>query len=113
MARGEVWVITGPLFYDPDEENASTADGRVEYTILNGRVSVPTHFYKLVASHSSTGAWQFLPFVLENRGYPSSTQLGQFIVPVQWIQDRAGIDLVPKLPTSQAAVLSLKPTMWP
>ena len=111
--RHEVWVITGPMFYDPDEEDPNTADGRVDYTILNGRVSVPTHFYKLVAAKRSDGKWDLLAFVLENHGYPQSARLEQFLVPIQWAEDRAGIDLLPNLPQSQANVLTQTPTMWP
>lgn len=113
LTRKQLWAITGPLFYDPEEEDPSTADGRVEYTVLNGRVAVPTHFYKLVAAQAANGTWEFLAFVLENKGYPESVKLDQFIVSVQWLEERAGVDLVPKLPSAQAGVLSSRPSLWP
>jgi endonuclease G len=48
IERGEAIIITGGMFFDPEEENSATADGMIEYlTIGPGEVAVPTHFYKI------------------------------------------------------------------
>jgi len=33
-ARGETWIMTGPMFYDPLEEDPKTADGLVHYNVI-------------------------------------------------------------------------------
>ena len=56
VTHGEVYVITGGLFYDPKEDNPETADGMVNHTAI-GRdaVKVPTHFYKIIVGKDENG----------------------------------------------------------
>ena len=46
---GDAYEITGPIFYDPKEDNPATADGMVTFKQIGpDKVSVPTHFFKVV-----------------------------------------------------------------
>ena len=43
--RGEIWVMTGPVFMDDDN------DGIIEYFVVGeNQVAVPTHYYKIVVT---------------------------------------------------------------
>lgn len=60
------YVLTGPLFWDPDEEAPETADGFIAYeTIGDNAVAVPTHFFKIIVVPEGEG-WRAIAFVLEN-----------------------------------------------
>jgi endonuclease G len=111
--RREVWVITGPMFYDPAEEDESTADGQIDYSILNGRVAVPTHFFKVVAARTGSGGWDLLTFVAENRAYSDRTRISDFIVPLSWLEQRVGIDFLPALEAHMSEIETRTPQMWP
>lgn len=100
--RGDVFVITGCMFYDPTEEDPATADGFVEYDVIgSNHVSVPTHFYKILISKDDAGQWQAIGFVLKNRAYASPDggkyDFETFIEPIDWIEDRTGINFMPLL----------------
>ena len=95
--EGAAYVITGGLFYDPKEDSPATADGLVEYkTIGKDAVSVPTHFYKIIV-YEDDGNWKATAYVLENRKYGQSESLDQQIRTIDWVEERAGIDFMPKL----------------
>lgn len=87
-ARGTAWVITGPLFLDED--------GR---TIGEGRVAVPSHFYKVVVTRDEGGALQAIAFVLENRAHAAEERqdLARFIRAIDWVEEMGGLDVMPEL----------------
>ncbi len=100
--RGQVFVITGGMFYDPDEEQLETADGFIEFDVIgSNNVSVPTHFYKIVTAETSDGQWEAIGLVLENRAYPrvpgAKYDFAPFVQAIDWIEDRAGINFMPLL----------------
>lgn len=100
--RGEVFVITGGMFYDPDEEQPETADGFVEFDVIgSNHVSVPTHFYKIVVAKDATDKWQAIGFVLENWAYPrapgANYDFAPFVQAIDWIEERTGINFMPLL----------------
>jgi len=100
--REKVFVITGGMFYDKAEEDAETADGFVEFKVIGPNlVSVPTHFYKIVVAKDSSGQWQAIGFVLENRVYPRAPggnyDFAPYVQAIDWIEERAGINFMPLL----------------
>lgn len=96
--RGGGWIVTGPMFYDPAEEEPSTRDGIIPYsTIGPNNVAVPTHFYKIVVARSAGDAPEAIAFVFENRAVPSDEPLEDHIVSIDWIEARTGIDFMPEL----------------
>ena len=107
-------IISGGFFYDREEENAATADGLINYDqIGTNLVSVPTHFFKVVIGKKS-GKWEATGFVVEHKKYPSGYDLSRLIEPIDWIEARAFIDIMPKLNRLEAQRLeSKKGTLWP
>jgi DNA/RNA endonuclease G (NUC1) len=98
--REECWIITGPMFYDPLEEDPATADGLVNYeTIGDDAVAVPTHLFKIVASKKD-GRWEAIAFVFENRRYSKPYRLDLQRTTIRWIEDRTGLDFFPDASTN-------------
>lgn len=92
-----IYVITGPVFYDPFEENVQTADGLVEYyTIGPGGVSVPTHFYKIVLQ-AKGGHWRAIAFVMENRNHTNQERFEDMRQSIDWIEARTALDFFPEM----------------
>lgn len=112
--RGFVFMITGPLFYDPEEDDPSTADGIIEYNIIGGgHVAVPTHFYKILVAKNSQDQWEAISFVLENRKYPKPYDFSDYIRSIDWIEEHSGIDFLPDLAVEQEAALEAQPAdLW-
>lgn len=113
-ARDTIYAITGPLFWDPREDDPSTARGYVSYNWIGNHVSVPTHIYKIViARRPDRSGWEAVAFVVDNKAHERSTDWSAFIKPIAWIQKRAGITFFPNLPSTEAAsVLNTAGTMW-
>lgn len=103
--RGECWIISGPMFYDPLEEDDATADGLVPYfTIGDGEVAVPTHCYKIVLSKNESGEWEALAFVFANVQHATPYRPELHRATVSWIEDRTGLDFFPELSKSPSHI---------
>lgn len=115
---GSEWIITGGFFHDEAEENAATADGMIEYYVIGpGAVAVPTHFYKIVVSEApgGTGVFRAVAFVMENRKHSSAEEgdLAQFIRPIDWVEQRTGLNFMPELdPLQEQQLEGTAGTMW-
>ena len=105
-ARGKAYVITGGLFYDPEEEDVETADGLIQYyTIGENAVAVPTHFYKIVIHQDSNGQLQAIAFVLKNCKHSRPYDFSKHIMSIRWIEKHAGVDFSPDLDANKANML--------
>ncbi len=95
----KLWIMTGPLWYDPQEDDPALADGRITIrTIGKNQVSVPTHIFKIVLSDSTTNpqGWELLAFVMPNRPeYPKEKFFAEYLRSVDWIEARSGFDFFP------------------
>lgn len=113
-ARGGGWILTGPLFYDPKEDNPATADGFIDFSQIGpGNVAVPTHFYKIVVARNAAGAFEAIGFVMENRSFKTPFDFSVFIKSIDWIEEHAGIDFLPELAaTDEARVEGATPPIW-
>jgi endonuclease G, mitochondrial len=110
----EAWEFTGPIFYDPKEDNRQTADGTIKYwTIGKDAVSVPTHFYKIVIVKVDTH-WKSIAFVMPNVStYKSPYHLEQYLQSIQWIEQHTGLNFMPALTAQQSQDLEAQPSpMW-
>lgn len=90
--RGELWVITGPLFVDEDR------DGVVEHLLLGvNQVSVPTDYFKIVVARAEEGSdeLEVLAFRFPNRGVPDD--VGEFLVSIDEIEELSGFDFLPDM----------------
>jgi endonuclease G len=113
-AYSEAYEFTGPLFYDPKEDDRRTADGTIQYrTIGKDAVSVPTHFYKIVIVKDGA-AWKSIAFVMPNVStYKSPYHLEQYIRSVSWIEQHTGLNFMPGLSAQQAQNLEAHASpMW-
>lgn len=94
-AAGSAYLITGGFFYDPEEEDPNTADGIINYQAVGpGAVAVPTHFYKIVITTTPLRA---IGFVAENRAYSDQFDFASLIKPIDWIEEKTGINFMPGL----------------
>lgn len=114
--RGTVWVISGGFFYDPKEEDPSSATGVVIYKVIGpNRVAVPTHFFKIViAQNPDTSALEAIAFVLANRRYAEPYDAQGYVHSIQWIEERTGIHFMPELgPSSALHLKHIEARVWP
>lgn len=115
MAKGEVYTITGGLFYEEAEENPATADGYVEYRLIGTGVAVPTHFYKIVSWRDDRGRWQAAGFVFKNqeREFAKPYRFDDYAREVKWIERAAGLNFMPDLPGPDSKrVEGARTPMW-
>lgn len=91
-ARGELWVVTGPIFRDDDN------DGFVEILVIGpNQVSVPTHYYKIVLARNVDDdtrydAWAFL---IPNRKLDD--ELTDYLESIDTIETLSGYDFFPDM----------------
>ncbi len=106
VSRGEAYVITGPLFYDPKEDDPRTATGHFTIKAIGkDHVAVPTHIFKIVTLRGRSGQWRSIAFVMANKKYPQAINYKDFIRPIRWIEDRSGINFMPELDKPENARL--------
>lgn len=112
-SRGGGWILTGPLFFDPEEEDPATRDGVIDYFTVGGNaVAVPTHFYKIVVAESAGGT-EAIAFVYENRAYPNTESIAAHVVAIDWIEARTGLDFLPDLDAATQVALESAPAgLW-
>ncbi len=112
---GTAYEWTGPIFYDPKEDTAATADGTLKYkTVGPGAVAVPTHFYKIVVVKSGD-TWKSIAFVMPNQDFKAPYHPEDYRTTIDWIEKRTGIQFMPNLSAAMSAQLKppQKSDMWP
>jgi endonuclease G len=96
---GHVHVISGG-FFDPagaPGDGAAAAAAAVEYEVLHERVSVPTHFFKVVIwsdDDDVDGRPRVDAFVFKHE--PSRRRLGQHRVDLEEVERRTGLSFLPR-----------------
>lgn len=113
--RDAVYMITGPLFWDPKEDSPETADGLVEYPVVGANaVAVPTHVYKIAARQAAGGDWHVIAFVIANdNSFPRPWNLADYIVSVDFIEERSGLNFFPNGGPDIERAENAKSSMWP
>jgi endonuclease G len=91
LANGGVYVVTGPVL--------SSSCGA-----LKGSITVPCLFYKVI--YKGGPSPKMIGFLLANEGASGSVQ--QFVVPVDQIEVKTGIDFFPQLENSLEQTLESK-----
>lgn len=90
-SREEVWVITGPLFLDEDD------NGNIQYEVIGvNEVAVPPYFFKIIVSQVQGQTPEVIAFVLANRG--SRRPLEDFLVSIDFIEEQTGLNFLDVLP---------------
>ena len=99
VVRKEIHVITGPLWFDPDEADPTKADGQIVYSVIGpNQVAVPTHLYKIILSQNPTSKkWEALAFLFPNiPKYPASPPLEKFLTTIDFLEEHTGYDFFPE-----------------
>jgi endonuclease G len=111
---GHAYELTGPVFHDPKEDSADTADGTIQVkTIGKDAVAVPTDFYKIIVVEDG-GELKAIAFVLPNKSFSPPYHLEKYIVSIKWIEQHTGLDFMPDLPAAQRQKLkNTASAMWP
>lgn len=97
-ARGVGFVISGPLFYDPEDDPdlGALGDGLIEYFVIgDNQVAVPTHTYKIILVPKTLGSneWEAFAFVVENTSQGNAPYDWQsYSTSVDWIEARSGLN---------------------
>jgi len=89
-AKGESWIITGPVFMDIDGDGNKDRLGRIG----TNRVWVPTHFYKIIVTKN--GEIKSISFLMPNR--KPAGEIEDYQVPVDSIEKLTGLDFLNELP---------------
>ena len=97
--RGELYIVAGPIF-------STIPPPRVP----SGNVSVPSHFYKVIFDPVRVEA---IAFILANQRTPSG-QLPTFIVNVDTVEQRTGLDFLSELQNGVESLVEAQvaPAMW-
>jgi len=107
-AHGSIWVMTGSLFLDTDLRPEPATE-----FIGNGRVAVPTHFFKVVLCEHPSGEHEVFAFLVPHRtGLPGPTLV--HAVSVDRIEELTGLDFFAALPDTEELQLEAHVTStWP
>jgi endonuclease G len=99
LARGELYVVTGPIH-----------DSGTLGTIGANKVTVPGHFYMVIFDPVRVEA---IAFILPNKKNPGS-QLPTFIVSVDTVETKTGLDFLAELEDSVEQLIEAKiqPGLW-
>lgn len=106
--HGSLWVITGPLFLDAALHPIPAAR-----FIGNGRVAVPTHFFKVILCEHSGSAHEMFAFLVPHQtGLPGPTF--RYRITVDQLEALLGADLFAALPDDEERSLEAAlPAAWP
>lgn len=105
-----VYVCTGPLYIPRREE-----DGKlyVRYQVLGqNHVAVPTHFFKVMVTETSTGELELESFLLPNVAIDDATPLSNFYVPTEVIERASGLLMFNRINRSKFAKINGQKVGW-
>ncbi len=99
IARGELYVVTGPIFASSDDKR-----------IGPNHVAVPTHFYQVIFDPVRVEA---IAFILPNKKLKADT-LPTYITSVDEVEKETGLDFISELEDSVENLIEAKvqPGMW-
>jgi endonuclease G len=108
--RDELWVVTGPVFVDDDN------DGLVKYNIIgSNQVAVPTHYFKIVlAKAEAPDSYESMAFLIPNKtidrpGEDLDTVMSDFLVSIDEVEQLTGLDFFPRMQDSMEDILEANP----
>ena len=105
--HGSVWIYTGPLYLDSDGRPAAGTQ------TINGRVTVPSHFYKAVLCEHDSGTHEMFAYIMPNGTEPVTGALTEYVVTVDAIEAATGLDLFAALPDALERRLESRRTSLP
>jgi endonuclease G len=97
-----VRIVTGPLYLPQLHPDGKW---RVSYEVIGSppNVAVPTHFYKVIVAEdgSNNGPVSVAAFVLPNAVINKTTQLTEFLTPLEIVEKASGLEFLPLLSSSR------------
>jgi endonuclease G len=94
--KGELWIITGPVFVDQDK------DGLVEYYVIGkNKVAVPTHYYKIVVAKSKESNEEFKAMALLIPNEEIKNEYNEYLISIDEIERLTGLDFFSEMPDHQ------------
>lgn len=118
--RGELTVIMGPIFDVIEREEGADTDAPINYSgtvtyhvIGEGAVAVPTAFFKVVVDVTTPNEPKAIAFIMPNRSL-ADRDLEEFLVSIDEIERRTGLDLLSAMPEDVQNVLEREPAdaLW-
>lgn len=97
-----VWIISGPLFISYTSKSGKR---RIKYEVIgNSEVAVPTHLFKVIVAENDSPNDKTLlgAFVIPNKPISKEHLLKEYQVPLEYIESKAGLTMLPKLDRKQA-----------
>ena len=104
---GEVWVFTGNLFLD-DDDNPTEPTQRI-----NNRVAVPTHCFKAILMKSNDGDLQTFAFIMPNIRGSIPGPVTAHLTTVDDVEAKSGSDFFAGLPDDIENQLESQQGNWP
>lgn len=89
--KQQAFVIAGPLFIDPPEDPNFELE-----KIGEGRIPVPTHFFRIMAMATPDGTVDAIGLIAPNAN-DGTTDLTHYIVPIREIEQKSGLKFFPLL----------------
>jgi endonuclease G len=99
QSHGRVWIFTGALYLDGNDRPTTPA------ATINGRVAVPTHFYKAILCEHANGNRELFGYLLPNQLDPIADPLDSFAVTVDRLEELSGLDFFAALPDAEETQL--------
>lgn len=82
--KDRLFVITGPVFIN----------GQTQGTLGSGKISIPTHFYKIVTDPLTYGS---VAYIVPNGPVPNGYNYNNFVVPIKEVERVTGLYFFPNL----------------
>ncbi len=100
LAKGESWIITGPVFMDIDGDGNKDCLGKIG----TNKVWAPTHFYKIIVTKN--GEIKAISFLMPNK--KPARDIEDYQVPIDSIEKITGLDFLSELPDNIENVIEAK-----
>ena len=94
--RQLAFIIAGPLFINPPEDTTSEFE-----TIGEGRIPVPTHFFRVMAMRTANSEVDAFGLIAPNVS-DGAVELERYLVSIREIENKSGLSFFPLLPPHTA-----------
>lgn len=99
-----LYIIAGTLFLNKDEK------GNIICPVIgHNSIGVPSHFYRIIARRKKEGGIEAIAFIVPNTNNAES-DLSKYLVSVQEVEDRSGLQFFTELHPDQQAFKKTTPS---
>jgi endonuclease G len=111
---GHAYEWTGPIRCLAPAVSAPTADVNCRRRTIGAKeIAVPAYFYKIILVQDGA-QWKAIAFVMPNEDYKAPYRLETYIHTIDWIEQRTGIEFMPKVDAAERRALKhAAASMWP